>query len=159
MQYLIDGHNLIGQTPGIRLDDPDDEGKIVLLVRQYLARTRGASALIVFDHGVYGHPGNLNGYKITCYFARSPSDADTHLIRRIKAAPRPEQWTLVTSDRHIVDAARARRMRVRDSRDFAAALLAPTSQAAPAEKPEPPRSAAEIAQWMRLFGEHPEEHS
>ena len=29
MNYLIDGHNLIGQLPDISLDDPNDEALLV----------------------------------------------------------------------------------------------------------------------------------
>ena len=38
MPYLIDGHNVIGQTRGLSLEDPDDELKLVRLVRQLCMR-------------------------------------------------------------------------------------------------------------------------
>ena len=34
MLYLIDGHNLIGQMPGLSLDDPHDEAKLVERLKQ-----------------------------------------------------------------------------------------------------------------------------
>ncbi len=40
MPLLIDGHNLIGRLPDLRLDDPDDEAKLVARLRTYCARTR-----------------------------------------------------------------------------------------------------------------------
>ena len=48
MQWLIDGHNLIGQMPNLRLDDPDDEAKLLQYLRNFRART-GHRITVVFD--------------------------------------------------------------------------------------------------------------
>ena len=37
MPILIDGHNLIAKLPDLRLDDPDDEAKLVARLRAYYA--------------------------------------------------------------------------------------------------------------------------
>ncbi|MBL8045607.1 MAG: hypothetical protein JNL09_03645, partial [Anaerolineales bacterium] len=50
MPFLIDGHNLIGKMPGLRLDDPDDERQLVQFLRAYLARVK-KSGTVVFDRG------------------------------------------------------------------------------------------------------------
>src|SRR5262245_65721141 len=101
MHLLVDGHNLIAQMPGISLADADDEARLVLLLRGFAARKRGRRVLVVFDRGVYGHPQQLDGYGVTCYFAKSPQDADTQLIRRLRALKRPGEWMLVSSDRAV----------------------------------------------------------
>jgi predicted RNA-binding protein with PIN domain len=156
MHLLVDGHNLIGQLDGISLADPDDEAQLVVLLRGYAARKRGRQVVVVFDHGVYGHPLNLNGYGVACYFAKSPQDADTHLIRRIQGLPRPRDWALVSSDRRIMRAAEERGVRVIGAREFAGQLLGPAAPAKPAaEKPDAPLSAAEVDEWLELFGEAP----
>jgi predicted RNA-binding protein with PIN domain len=161
MHLLIDGHNLIGQIPGISLSDPDDEAQLVQLLRSYAVRKRARQVIVVFDHGVYGHPQSLNGYGVVCHFALSPQDADTQLIRRMKALARPREWALVTSDRAVVRAAQDCRVRVIDARAFAAELCSPTKRAKPAPAPDQKRdihmSDAEIAEWMRIFGEEPEQ--
>ncbi|NJK79216.1 MAG: hypothetical protein HC914_04635 [Chloroflexaceae bacterium] len=157
MPTLVDGHNLIGQLPNISLADPDDEAKLVMLLRRYATRKRGRRVFVVFDHGVYGHPGNLNGYGVTCYFARSPKDADHELIRRIRAIKRVGEWQVVSSDRAVMGEARAHRIKVVSSQDFAARLLAEE------DIPEPevhvrdkhrdrPLSKREVDEWLRLFG-------
>jgi predicted RNA-binding protein with PIN domain len=131
MNLLVDGHNLIGQTPGLSLADPDDEAKLVLMLR-------------------------LNGYGITCYFARSPQDADEQLIQRIRALPRPREWALVSSDRVVVRAAQERGMRLLESRAFALQLAPVNRKATPSpqsEKPDVRLSEAELREWLRLFGE------
>jgi predicted RNA-binding protein with PIN domain len=160
MHLLIDGHNLIGQIPDISLADPDDEGKLVMLLRRYSTAKRGRQVVVVFDHGVYGHPGQLNGYGVTCYFARSPQDADAQIIRRLSRLERPREWALVTSDRQLIDAAQARSVQVIDAREFAGRLQAPaTSPAPPAEQRDVRLSEAEIEEWLKIFGEWPEQEA
>lgn len=163
MPLLIDGHNLIAQMPGMRLSDADDEAQLVLLLRRYAALRRGRTIVVVFDHGVYGHPQRLDGYGVTCLFAHSPQDADAHLIRRINAITRPREWTVVTGDRQIAQVASDRGIKVIDSRTFAQTLLQCATppqrqQRADAEKPEQAPH-AEIEEWLRLFGGEEGEHS
>ncbi len=157
MHLLIDGHNLIGQMPDISLADPDDEAKLVMRLRRYATAKRGRQVVVVFDHGVYGHPGRLNGYGVTCYFARSPQDADTQIIRRLNALERPREWALVTSDRQLVRAARDRGVRVISAQEFAGRLQTPAAKPAPLdEKPDVRLSEAEVEEWLKLFGERPD---
>ena len=155
MHLLIDGHNLIGQLPGISLAAADDEAQLVLLLRRYATQKRGRQVVVVFDHGVYGHPQQLDGYGVRCAFAKSPQDADAQLIRRIKAIQRPGEWALVSSDRRVAAAARERGVRVIGAQEFAARLLAlvAPSDALPAEPRDLPLDEAEVAEWLRLFGE------
>jgi uncharacterized protein len=158
MPLLIDGHNLIGQIPGLSLADPDDEGDLVMLLRRYTTARRGRKVVVVFDHGVYGHPQTLDGYGVSCHFARSPQDADAQLIKRIRALKKPRDWTLVTSDRQVVCAAEDCGVRVISSHAFARHLAAPAQPAAVQEEQRDVRlSEAEIEEWLRLFGESPEE--
>jgi predicted RNA-binding protein with PIN domain len=159
MPLLIDGHNLIGQIPGLSLADHDDEGELVMLLRRYTTAKRGRHVVVVFDHGVYGHPHRLDGYGVTCHFARSPQDADTQLIRRLGALNRPRDWTLVTSDRQVARVAEERGVRVLGSQEFARQLLGPARppSAAREEKRDVRLSEAEVEEWLRIFGEAPGE--
>lgn len=162
MHFLVDGHNLIGQMPGISLSDEDDEAQLVMVLRRYATADRKRSVIIVFDHGVYGHPQRLDGYGITCYFARSPQDADTQLIKRIAAIERTAEWRVVTSDRVVARAAAERGIKVISSQTFAREVTGQPKQRQPdtSEKPRDVRlSQAEIDEWLRLFGAEPEEAS
>ncbi|MCS6880954.1 MAG: NYN domain-containing protein [Oscillochloridaceae bacterium] len=154
MPVLIDGHNLIGQIPAIDIADPDDEARLVLLLRRYAARRRGRKVVVVFDHGVYGHPGSLNGYGVEAHFARSPADADAELIRRIRAVRRRDEWLVVSSDRAVVGEARARGIPVISSQEFARRLAALDQPRVSAREKigERPLSPAEVEEWMRFFG-------
>jgi predicted RNA-binding protein with PIN domain len=157
MHLLVDGHNLIGQMPGLSLADADDEARLVLLLRGYANRKRGRQVVIVFDRGVYGHPQRLDGYGVTCHFAKSPQDADTQLIRRLRALRRPREWALVSSDRQVARVAEECGVRVLPAHEFAAQLFASTTSTAPAqpppEKPDVRLSPAEVEEWLRMFGE------
>jgi uncharacterized protein len=158
MPLLVDGHNLIGQIPSLKLSDADDEGKLVMLLRRYSTAKRSRQVVVVFDQGVYGHPLKLDGYGITCHFARSPQDADAQLIKRLRALKRPRDWMLVTSDRQVVRVAEERGVKVMSSQDFARQLLAAPARAnaPPMEKPDVQLSEAEIAEWMEIFQNRPD---
>jgi predicted RNA-binding protein with PIN domain len=158
MPLLIDGHNLIAQIPDLSLADPDDEGDLVMLLRRYATARRGRKVVVVFDHGVYGHPQRLDGYGVSCYFARSPQDADAQLIKRVHALKHPRDWTLVTSDRQVARAAEERGVRVISSHDFARQLTAPARPRAASqeERRDVRLSEAEVEEWLRLFGELPD---
>jgi hypothetical protein len=96
-------------------------------------------------------------YNVSCHFAKSPQDADTQLIRRLRALRRPREWTLVSSDRQVARVAEECGVRVLGAREFAAQLQAPTAPACPpSEKPEARLSPAEIEEWLRIFGERGE---
>jgi predicted RNA-binding protein with PIN domain len=149
MPLLIDGHNLIGQLPDIRLDDPDDEAKLVARLRTYSART-GKRMTVVFDHGLPGgHSRRLSGGGVKVVFAAAGRSADGILRERVRRARDPRGLTVVTSDREVQAAAEARGVRVVRSDEFAAQLSAP--QTAPVEK-DVRLSAEEVEEWLKVFG-------
>ena len=157
MPLLVDGHNLIGHMPDLSLADSDDEAQLVFRLRKYATRKRGRRIVVIFDHGVYGHPQQLNGYGVECHFSTSPHDADTDLIRRIRAIRRKDEWQVITSDRAVAGAARACGIRVLSAQEFARRLHVLDQPAiAPDHKQvEQTLSPHEIEEWLRLFGVNP----
>ena len=152
MPYLIDGHNLIAQMPGLALSDPDDEVKLVLRLRRYSARKK-QKITVVFDHGIPGGwSRELSTGPVQVVFAGSHSNADKVILERIREAARPTEIKLVSSDGELQRAAEARRVEVITSQEFAQMLVKP-----PPSKPRPnPRedvrlSKDEVREWMRLF--------
>ncbi|MFV9503148.1 MAG: NYN domain-containing protein [Oscillochloridaceae bacterium umkhey_bin13] len=154
MPILIDGHNLIGQLPGLSLADPDDEAKLVMLLRRYAARKRGRRIVVIFDGGVRGHPANLSGYGIEARFAYAPATADSELIKRIRSVKRRDEWTVVSSDRAVAGEARAKGLMVLSADAFARRLITPDLPQASleAKRNDRPLSPTEVTEWMRLFG-------
>ncbi|MFQ6100459.1 MAG: NYN domain-containing protein [Anaerolineae bacterium] len=152
MPLLIDGHNLIGRLPDLRLDDPQDEAKLVARLRTYCARTR-KRATVVFDRGLPGGCSwELSGGGVEVVFASAGRTADGILRERIRGARDPRGLTVVTSDREVIAAARAGGARVMRSEEFAAQLS--TSRAV--ETVEAERdvylSAEEVEEWLQVFG-------
>ncbi len=151
MPLLIDGHNLIGRgrLPGLRLDDPDDEAKLVARLRAYCARTR-KRITVVFDRGLPGGRSGLSGGGVEVVFASGGRAADGILRERVRRARDPRGLTVVTSDREVIAAVQAGGARVMRSEEFAAQLSAP--QTAPVER-DVHLSAEEVEEWLRVFGE------
>ncbi|MBI3760692.1 MAG: NYN domain-containing protein [Chloroflexi bacterium] len=148
MPYLIDGHNLIGQTPGLSLEDPDDEAKLVQLIKRFCSRHK-KKATVIFDRGLPGGESRLSGAGVEVRFASSSSSADALIRNRLGKLRDPKNWTVVTSDGEVAQAARSRGTRVRSSTEFAAELTAPVSDEA--EKEEKQLSKEEVSWWEELF--------
>jgi len=151
LQLLIDGHNLIGRMPGLSLADPDDEEKLVALLRPYAARRR-AHVVVVFDSGQPGgRSAQLSSGGIEAIFAGSHTNADRVLIERIRSLKHPQDWALVSSDRAIQAEANRRRVRVLEAAEFARTLAPPSSDKGQPEPDKKPEAEGDIDEWLRLF--------
>ncbi len=157
MPYLIDGHNVIGQMPDVSLDDPNDEALLVQKLIAFNARTR-QKCVVVFDHGVPGGLSRMSTKQVQVVFAPLRSSADLVMIERIGRAEDKARWTVVSSDRDVLAAARRNKMAVMASADFAALLGSPQPAAAPAD-PDPGEasdvqvSPNDVDAWMAFFNQ------
>jgi hypothetical protein len=149
MPVLVDGHNLIGRLPDIRLEDRDDEARLVSRLQAYAGRT-GKRVTVVFDCGMPGgRSENLSGGRVTVVFAPTGRNADRVLIERIRRSRNPQGLIVVTSDREVIAAAERRGARVVHSEEFADELeVAPVSAGA---KEDVRLSPAEVEAWLALF--------
>ncbi|MBN1262671.1 MAG: NYN domain-containing protein [Anaerolineae bacterium] len=151
MPYLIDGHNLIAALPDIDLDDPNDEARLVVKLRAWAAHARHR-AVIVFDGGLPGgRSQTLSGGDLEVVFAaRGYTNADRIIHERLRRLRDPRNWTVVSSDHEVLDAARRKNARVLTSQEFAEQLE--PAQPVIGEKPLT-SSPDEIALWLEVFGE------
>lgn len=152
MNFIVDGHNLIGSLSHISqisLQDYDDEFKLVMLLRRVSTAKKGRHVLVVFDRGVYNQHQPLNGYGVTCHFATSPQDADAVIIRKMRQFPKTHDWSLVSNDRRIIDVALQLGVRHTSNQRFIQHMLRITNTKAEYhdEKPEVPLSPNEIEAW------------
>jgi predicted RNA-binding protein with PIN domain len=149
MPILIDGHNLIGRLPEISLQDPDDEGKLVRLLKSYRART-SRSVTVVFDPGqasALSQSRRQGGIEIV--FAPPGSTADAVIARRVHQSRDPQGFRVVTSDHQLANAVAQRGASVQSAEAFAAEVSTP-QDAAPEWKNLPP-SSEEVEAWLSLF--------
>lgn len=159
MQYLIDGHNLIGKMPDIELDDPDDEVALVLRLRSWSARSRKRRVIVIFDRGLPGGVDKgLSTGKVQVVFASGGQTADSILIGRIMSARNPREYTLVSSDNRILREANARRMPMLKAEEFAPKLAIPKEVGESDSEVHDSSSAAdrqlsdgEVEMWLDLF--------
>lgn len=151
MPYLIDGHNLIGQTPGISLADIDDERQLVSLLQAFSTRS-GKVIWVYFDRGAPGQEPPRPQGNVHISFVSPPRTADqailAHLRRLGAEAP---NWTVVSSDREVLSAAKHAGARSMRSQHFAHELKASAPEGAAPEKPDTELSPDEIAAWQQLF--------
>lgn len=161
MHYLIDGHNLIAHLADIDLEDPNDEVKLVLMMRGWAAAGRKRRVTLYFDGGLPGGKSpDLSSGPVQVIFASSRRTADSLIMQHIARVKHPPDYTLVTGDQEIIAVARQRRMPAVTSEVFARQLEkekeARQQAARPDEGTEPKVSEQEIDHWLALFGPEPE---
>jgi len=152
MPVLIDGHNLIGRLPDIRLEDEDDEAQLVSRLQAYAGRAR-KRVTVVFDRGMPGGISRaLSAGRVEVVFAPTGSSADRVLRERIRRTRDPRGLIVVSSDREVIAAAQDRGARVVRAQEFVGHLdgsPAPRSN----EKPDARLAPNELDEWLEMFGE------
>ncbi len=152
MQYLVDGHNLIGtgRLPGISLADEDDEIKLIRLLRRYQSRVR-VPITVVFDRGLPGGVApHLSGGGVTVIFAgMSGQTADEVIRARVRKSRHPEALRVVTDDVAVQRVARERGCQVIPAHVFARELTRPLPQRPAREDVH--LSPEEVEEWLALF--------
>lgn len=152
MPVMIDGHNLIGRLPDIRLSDPDDEAQLVARLQAYAGRTR-KRVTVVFDRGLPGGRSQaLSGGRVDVVFAPTGRNADRVLIERIRRSRNPRGLTVVTSDLEVIAAAEEQGARVIHSETFVPELETVPASAS-GGKAEGHLSPGEVQAWLEVFGQ------
>ena len=154
---MIDGHNLIGRLPALSLQDPDDEEKLVRLLKSYRART-GKAITVVFDPGGafrLAQARNLGGIEVV--FAPHGSSADATITRRVRKSRNPRGWLVVTSDHELAETVTGLGARVQSAEAFATGLGRPAEE--PAEWKDTPPSPDEVEAWLSLFEDQEEQNT
>ena len=150
MPYLIDGHNLIPKL-GLRLDSPDDELELVGIIQEF-SRLSRHEAQIYLDGAPAGEARSQKFGTVIAHFIRLGSTADAAIRAHVKKLGRAARnWTVVSSDHEIQNAARLARAAVVSSEEFAQHLgrLRSSSKTATGERK---LTEEEIRDWLNLFG-------
>jgi len=149
MPFLIDGHNLIGQMPGLSLADPDDEQHLIEQLRAYLVRVN-KKGVVIFDKGLPGGGGKWSNNLLEVRFAPAPKTADDVIKERLLREKNPRGLVVVSGDRELVQAAQRAGAAVRLPAKFISDMAAAASAQTPSAK-EVGLSAAEVEAWERAF--------
>jgi predicted RNA-binding protein with PIN domain len=155
MHWLIDGHNLIGQLPGLQLSDPDDEEKLLEYLIRFRARTRDKITVFFDPGGSYqsGHKRKHGG--ITVQFAPSGKTADQLIVNRLRRVKNQQAVRVVSSDQAVQTAARLAGVQAVKAADFGRQLLGGSGGVSsdPGSQPDVNLSANEINEWLDLFNQ------
>jgi len=147
MPYLIDGHNLAAKTPGISLDQVDDELALIELLESFFKHIH-KRAEVYFDNAAPGQKRILRRAFLTAYFIPKPGDADQAIIMRLKRlGGEAHNYSVVTSDQWISSQAARYGAHVISSSDFARSLSGSIS----GDRKEPDDPDQNVDYWMEVF--------
>lgn len=156
MSYIVDGNNVMGQSPGWHRDKPNARRKLVEQLAEF-SRLKKARVTVVFD----GQPDRLmpdaSAYRgVRVLYAERGSDADARIEGLVESAPNARGLTVVTSDNHLAFLVRARGARVVRSGQFRK-QMAEARAAQPAAADGKQAEAGNVNEWLRYFGALPED--
>ncbi|MHC4075808.1 MAG: NYN domain-containing protein [Planctomycetota bacterium] len=156
MPVIIDGYNLLHSIQNVSEGSGSiDDIQMCRIVGQYLGFV-GEQGVVVFD-GI-GPPEKSGFYNIgnlEVIFSGQRSDADTVIEIKIKASTAPKRLRIVSSDRRLRDAARARKATVTKSEQFWYDIQKRLSRKKTKKEPSAKCrgiSGSETRQWLKLFG-------
>jgi len=153
---IIDGHNLLHSIVKIsEKSEPISDIQLCWVISRYL-KAVGETGEIVFDGtGPRDKGGFDNIANLEVFFAGYGTDADTVIENKIKANTAPKRLSIVSSDRRLRDAARARKATAVKSEVFWDNLHKQLRRKKPVKEPEAKRSGlteSETKQWLEFFG-------
>jgi predicted RNA-binding protein with PIN domain len=150
MPFLIDGHNLIGAFPGMKLSDPDDEHRLLRLLERF-GRAARRQTVVFFDRGrpEMGPPVRA-GTSVRAHFVVPPRRADDAILDFLRGRSDARNYTVVSSDSEVRARARRAGAKVMESREFARDVQA---RLRPAGKEKPPEDPEDFDLWMDIFRE------
>jgi predicted RNA-binding protein with PIN domain len=156
MSYIVDGNNVMGQTPGWHRDKANARRKLVEQLAEF-ARLKKARVTVVFD----GEPDRLmpdsSAYRgVKVLYAERGSNADARIERLVESALNARGLTVVTSDRNLAFLVRARGARVVRSGEFRK-QIGETFAARPAIADGEQTEIGDVDEWLRYFGTLPED--
>jgi len=154
MQYIIDGHNLIPHVRGLSLQDQEDEQALIDILTPFL-RATSSRALVFFDKAAQGHEGKRNFGLVQAVFVPASQSADSAIENHIhKLGASARNQTLVSSDRRVQAAGRARYMTILSSSELAHKIQAQVESHGNQTRIEKQLTPDEIARWEELFSQY-----
>lgn len=155
MAYLVDGNNVIGQTPGWHRDKPGSRLRLLGELAAFAAATR-ARVTVVFDGAPDPAAPDGSSYRgVKVFYPARGADADSVIERMVADSGDRRGITVVTSDRQLAAECRELGARVVRSGDFRKQMAAAASPGDSVDAEKPPPGSTE--EWLRYFGCDPEQ--
>ncbi|HVF89558.1 MAG TPA: NYN domain-containing protein [Blastocatellia bacterium] len=151
MAYIVDGNNVMGQTPGWHRDREGARRRLVEELAEF-ARIKKARVTVVFD----GEPDRImpdsSAYRgVRVLYAERGSDADTRIERLVDSSADRRGITVVTSDRALAALVRGRGACVVRSGEFRRRMREAGPSGPALEDGEEP-DIGDLNAWLRYFG-------
>jgi len=152
MPYLVDGNNLIGQTPGLRLHDEKSRQELIRRLCAYQHR-KGGQYTVHFDgepeRGPSRPESRLGG--VTIRYSGHGVTADESIIRVVKRSAAPGECIVVSSDRQLRTECKNLGAKLMSCSELNREMGRQLAQ--PFRSWEKPLSPNEIREWLKIFGE------
>ncbi len=148
MPYLVDGNNLIGHSPDLRLRSEASRRELVKRISAF-HRAKRAKVIVIFD----GEAGELvpdglvlGGVKVI--FSGRQMDADRKIKQMLRESTTPKNFIVVSSDNEIYNFARSQGAKAMKCHQFNQLLR----EAGPPATDEAKPRVNELEEWYRYFG-------
>ncbi len=152
MPFLVDGNNLIGLTRGLKLRDDKSQLSIVQRICAY-QRRKGGRYTVFFDGESQGgralRDSKLGG--VTIRFSGHGVSADESIKRLLRRAAHPREYTVISSDRQLAIECQHLGSHLMNCTDFNREMEHLRSE--PLQRWEKTPSAAEVEEWLKIFGD------
>jgi predicted RNA-binding protein with PIN domain len=156
MRLLVDGNNVMGQTPGWHRDRAGARRRLLAEIASYVGATR-ARATVVFDGAPDPDVPDGSVFRgVRVYYPPRGSDADTLIERLLAGSKDRAGMTVVTSDRRLAAECRALGARVVRSGDFRRRMAEAALRSDAPDPGEADQPAGSVDEWLRYFGCDPD---
>jgi predicted RNA-binding protein with PIN domain len=157
MPYLVDGNNVMGQSPGWHRDRAGARKRLLAEVADFVAATK-ARVTVVFDGAPDEHAPDGSSFRgVRVYYPARGMDADTLILRLVESAVDRRGIVVVTSDRQLAAYCRgagSRHIRSGEFRKLMASAAAAAERYDPGETEAPPEGT--VDEWIQYFGLDPD---
>lgn len=161
MAFIVDGNNVMGQTPGWHRDKSAARRNLVRRLADFAGKKK-ARVTVVFD----GEPDRLmpdasafRGVKIL--YSDRGSDADTRIRRLVETSSDPRGLRVITSDRQLASLVRSSGAKVIRSGEFRRQMEEATRsdrlESDTLEQDGEKFELDDVSEWLRYFGSKPED--
>src|SRR5215813_12264319 len=156
MAYIVDGNNVMGQTPGWHRDKPASR-RLLLEKISLFCRIKKARVTVVFDGAPdQAVPEGSSFHGVKVFYASPGSDADTRIEELVERSTDPRGLAVVTSDRHLAFLVRSSGATVIRSGEFRS-QLEQLRHAPPEKEDGQDTDVGDLNSWLRYFGSLPED--